>query len=146
MNDTANIVMPESAEPEIGAAVRLHRFVRPYYVDSHCTIFNADCRELLDAIECDCVLTDPPYGINGGRGSKSTERGRGNYTTDFDDTPEYIREVVADVIRRCVVEITAEDPRQPMVDTFGAKWSMQYDEMPPETLRHFPRGIIKLKT
>lgn len=46
----------------------------------------------------------------------------------------------------CVVEITAEDPRQTMVDTFGAKWSMQYDEMPPETLRHFPRGIIKLKT
>ena len=99
----------------------LHPLVRPYYVDSHCTIYNADCRDLLDAIECDCVLTDPPYGINGGRGSKSTERGRGNYTTGFEDTPEYIREVVADVIRRCVA-------KWPTVVTPGNRNLMQYPQ------------------
>lgn len=42
----------------------------------------------------------------------------------------------------CVVEIEAEDPRQKMFDTFGAKWAMEYDA--PPNLRHFPRGIIKL--
>jgi len=95
----------KDTQPNAGASrVPLDRPVRPYFEDSHCTIYLGDCRDILDAIECDCVLTDPPYGINGGRGSKSTERGRGNYTTRFDDTPEYIREVVADVIRRCVAK------------------------------------------
>lgn len=44
-----------------------------------------------------------------------------------------------------VVEITADDPRQVMFDTFGNKWSMQYDGVPPN-MDHFPGGIIKLET
>lgn len=43
----------------------------------------------------------------------------------------------------CVVEIEAEDPRAKMLETFGPKWGFEYDE--PPDLRHFPRGIIKLK-
>lgn len=42
----------------------------------------------------------------------------------------------------CVVEIEAADPREKMFQTFGPKWSMEYDQ--PPDLRHFPRGIIKL--
>jgi site-specific DNA-methyltransferase (adenine-specific) len=95
--------------------------VQPYYVDSNCTIYNADCRDLLDAMECDCVLTDPPYGINGSKGTINKQRGRGNYSTDFDDTPEYIREVVIDVIRRCVA-------KWPTVVTPGNRNLMQYPQ------------------
>jgi len=37
---------------------------RPYYQDDYCTIYNADCREILPLLEpVDLVLTDPPYGI-----------------------------------------------------------------------------------
>lgn len=44
----------------------------------------------------------------------------------------------------CVVKIVAEDPREVMFDTFGPKWSMQYDE--PPQMKYFPRGIIPLKS
>jgi site-specific DNA-methyltransferase (adenine-specific) len=34
----------------------------PYYQDSHCVIWNADCREVLPTLGgVDLVLTDPPY-------------------------------------------------------------------------------------
>ena len=36
----------------------------PYYTDDSCTIYHADCRDVLDAITYDSVVTDPPYGIN----------------------------------------------------------------------------------
>lgn len=42
----------------------------------------------------------------------------------------------------CVAKVTAEDPRQTMFDTFGNKWSMQYDEIPD--MSFYPRGIIEL--
>ena len=38
--------------------------MEPYYQDSHVTIYNADCREILpDLPKVDLVLTDPPYGL-----------------------------------------------------------------------------------
>ena len=36
----------------------------PYYKDDHCTIYNADCRQVLDALpddSIDLIATDPPY-------------------------------------------------------------------------------------
>ena len=33
----------------------------PFYQDASCTIYNADCREILPLIDADCVVTDPPY-------------------------------------------------------------------------------------
>lgn len=45
----------------------------------------------------------------------------------------------------CLVEITSDDPRQTMFDTFGDKWSMQYDESRKEkSLHYYRRGVIKL--
>jgi len=39
--------------------------MEPYYQDSHCTIYHADCRDVLPHLEpVDLVLTDPPYGMN----------------------------------------------------------------------------------
>jgi DNA modification methylase len=36
----------------------------PYYQDECCTIYHADCREIIPHLEpVDLVLTDPPYGI-----------------------------------------------------------------------------------
>lgn len=36
----------------------------PYYQDELCTIYHADCREVLPYLEkVDLVLTDPPYGL-----------------------------------------------------------------------------------
>jgi DNA modification methylase len=38
--------------------------MEPYYQDAQCTIYNADCREVLPILAADVVLTDPPYGLN----------------------------------------------------------------------------------
>ncbi len=36
----------------------------PYYQDESCTIYHADCREILPCLQrVDLVLTDPPYGV-----------------------------------------------------------------------------------
>jgi DNA modification methylase len=68
----------------------------PYYQDSHVTIFNADCRDVLPLIApgtIDLVLTDPPYGIaykalRGSNGSKmwGSERVTGD-AEPFDPSP-----------------------------------------------------------
>lgn len=42
-----------------------------------------------------------------------------------------------------VVLIVSDNPRQDMVDAFGLKWSMQYDEEPD--LRWYPRGVKLLR-
>jgi site-specific DNA-methyltransferase (adenine-specific) len=39
--------------------------MKPYFQDSHCTIYHGDCREILPILQpVDLLLTDPPYGIN----------------------------------------------------------------------------------
>jgi site-specific DNA-methyltransferase (adenine-specific) len=69
--------------------------MKKYYEDSLVTIYHADCIDALNEIgEVDCIVTDPPYGIDGGNGGTSKLRGKGNYSSDFDDTPEYIKSVV----------------------------------------------------
>jgi site-specific DNA-methyltransferase (adenine-specific) len=36
----------------------------PYYQDNHCTIYHGDCRDIIDGLEFDVIVTDPPYGIS----------------------------------------------------------------------------------
>ena len=43
--------------------------MKPYYTDGQYTIYNADCREILDDIPADCLLTDPPYNVKHGIGA-----------------------------------------------------------------------------
>lgn len=66
--------------------------LEPYYQDGCCTIYNADCREVLPGLEpVDLVLTDPPYGI--GESSKKHEsrsklcRAGGYGRSNWDDKP-----------------------------------------------------------
>ena len=44
--------------------------------------------------------------------------------------------------RDCVIKITAENPRELMVEYFGLEWAFEYDERPE--MRYFPRGGYNL--
>ena len=75
----------------------------PYYTDGQITIYHADARDIIgtwDIPHVDLLLTDPPYGINGGSpGSSNARKGKSNYDSElWTDTPEYIRTVVLPVI------------------------------------------------
>lgn len=43
-----------------------------------------------------------------------------------------------------VIVIRDENPRAIMEETFGMKWSMEYDKKPD--MEYFPRGIYDLKS
>jgi site-specific DNA-methyltransferase (adenine-specific) len=62
--------------------------VEPYYQDDAVTIYHGDCREVLPSISwagVDAVFADPPYGVGIEYGST-------------DDTPEYVDELVLEVL------------------------------------------------
>ena len=73
----------------------------PYYEQDGITIYHGDCREVLTLVTADVVLTDPPYGINGGA-LQAMGRNKGDYAGGFNDTPEYIRDVVVPVVRALI--------------------------------------------
>jgi site-specific DNA-methyltransferase (adenine-specific) len=59
--------------------------VKPYYQDSHCTIYHGDCREILPQLEpVDLVLTDPPYGIGFGKKHTKWSANRGVVLGNWD--------------------------------------------------------------
>lgn len=74
--------------------------MKPYFQDDAVTIYHGDCREILPQVTgYDCVLTDPPYGIDGGRGGGNTARAKGVYDPQgWEDTPLYIENVVAPIV------------------------------------------------
>jgi hypothetical protein len=43
----------------------------------------------------------------------------------------------------CVIEIECDEPRNKMMELFGAKWGFEYDNEPPD-MQFFPRGIVKI--
>lgn len=96
-----------------------------YYDDQDgITIYHGDCRDALPMSPAvDLVLTDPPYGINGGRGSMSKRRNKGGYnTTAFEDTGEYVRTVIVPVIRELIARVPC------VVVTPGNLHMMQYPQ------------------
>lgn len=66
-----------------------------YYTGGGITLYHGNAEDVLPCISgFHCVVTDPPYGINGSSGTVALARGKGNYSSDFSDTPEYIAAVV----------------------------------------------------
>jgi site-specific DNA-methyltransferase (adenine-specific) len=50
--------------------------VKPYYDDGTCTIYHADCRELLPFMKAGLVLTDPPYNLGVSYGARTSGEDR----------------------------------------------------------------------
>lgn len=64
-----------------------------------CTLYLGDCLEILPAlIGYDALVSDPPYGVNGGSGTIGAASAKTKYNGAFDDTPGYIRDVCAPAI------------------------------------------------
>jgi DNA modification methylase len=58
--------------------------IKPYYQDDYCTIYNCDCREILQELpKVDIVLTDPPYGIGEAAGKNKKRTGGLATATDY---------------------------------------------------------------
>jgi site-specific DNA-methyltransferase (adenine-specific) len=58
-----------------------------------------DCRDFVAGISADVFLTDPFYGVDGGRGGQSKDgRGKAGYNASWEDTPEAVADVVVPVI------------------------------------------------
>ncbi len=74
--------------------------MKPYYQDDAVTIYHGDCRDIAPGLgQFDLLLTDPPWGINGGSGG-NREKGKGSYVcTGWEDTPAYVRKVVVPAIK-----------------------------------------------
>jgi hypothetical protein len=67
------------------------------------TLYLADCRLVIPTVtDIDCVVTDPPYGVDlGKRTPMLNRRYRGTYGS-YDDTPENVLKVCVPVIRECM--------------------------------------------
>src|SRR4051812_22857134 len=48
------------------------------------------------------VVTDPPYGVEGGHGGQLKDYKKADYAPNFEDTPKYIRDVVVPMITHCI--------------------------------------------
>lgn len=67
------------------------------------TLYLGDCREILPTLpKVDAVITDPPYGIEGGKGGDARNFGKGAYSGLFEDSPEYIASACVPIIVACL--------------------------------------------
>ena len=125
--------------------------MQPYYERNGITIYHADCRELItdfyakyeNGFQFNLLLTDPPYGIDGGRGGDS-KRGKGKYETNgWQDTEEYIVHAVVPTIykylqmseRAIITPGTRHMHRYPMPVDAGCFWT-------PASVSHGPWGFV----
>ncbi len=68
--------------------------LKPYYDHGGITIYHADCREIIEGINFDAIITDPPYGVflgEVGTGQEILKKQTG-YSL-FQDSVDYLRGV-----------------------------------------------------
>ncbi len=61
--------------------------MKPYYERDGITIYNADSRDLIDSLQFDVIVSDPPYGI--AHPTNYRERGRGKLAVCNDYAPVF---------------------------------------------------------
>lgn len=79
--------------------------MQPYYEAHGITIYHCDAREIISDLTADVVLTDTPYGIDGGAGNITRTRGKSNYEATFTDDRAYIETVIVPIIKTMIVRI-----------------------------------------
>lgn len=74
--------------------------IQPYYEHAGITIYHGDAQDVLPAVTAHVLLTDPPWGIDGGRGHDAAHDKKGHYATlsGWEDTEDYISLRVVPVI------------------------------------------------
>ena len=67
-------------------------------------LIQGDCLDILPTLgKVDAVVTDPPYGINGGKGGDSRKYAKGDYGLQaWNDTEEYIQEHVVPIVKQLI--------------------------------------------
>jgi site-specific DNA-methyltransferase (adenine-specific) len=68
-------------------------------VIGNATLYLGDCRDILPTLQkVDAVITDPPYGVDGGSGTIGKASGKTKYASGFEDTRENVIAVVVPAI------------------------------------------------
>jgi site-specific DNA-methyltransferase (adenine-specific) len=71
-------------------------------------LYLGDCQEIINNIDYDVLLCDPPYGINGGTGGNAKKYGKGKYIeTIWHDDEDYIKEIVVPFIEVAISKAKA---------------------------------------
>ena len=104
----------------------------PYYAESGIIIYHGDCLEVLPQLDrVEAVVTDPPYGVEGGTGGQTLDYLKADYLGDWEDNPAYIETVCVPAIKLCIsmadcVAFTSGIRnlfKYPQPDDMGCFWS-----------------------
>jgi site-specific DNA-methyltransferase (adenine-specific)/modification methylase len=97
--------------------------VKPFHVEEAGIIYCADCRDILPHLpKVDLVLTDPPYGIEGGTGGMQHDYSKSDYSGLWTDDEKYIKTVCVPIIEKCL------NLARTLAFTPGTTWLCSYPQ------------------
>ena len=101
----ASLQARAGGNPLLPAHFSIGAKMKPDYQRGGITLFNADCRDVLPSLldwGIQAVVTDPPFGVEGGHGGQTKDYRKADYAGEWEDNPEYIKTVCAPAIAFCV--------------------------------------------